>query len=80
LAKQLKKADAELESQKEKQQGSYSNLKIIEGASFIPNEHIIFELNSIKKNVAKHDFIYNNNYNLDFRFQIFHPPVSAFNV
>jgi hypothetical protein len=80
LAKQLKKADAELESQKEKQQGSYSNLKIIEGASFIPNEHIIFELNSIKKNVAKHDFIYNNNYNLDFHFPIFHPPVSTFNV
>jgi hypothetical protein len=80
LAIQLKKADAELESQKEKQQGSYSNLKIIEGASYIPNEKIFFELNSSYKNVSKHNYIYNNTYKLEFHFPIFHPPVSTFNV
>jgi hypothetical protein len=80
LAKQLKKADAELETQKEKQQGSYSNLKIIEGASFIPNESIVLEFYSFPINLNKHDFIYKNTYNLDFHFPIFHPPVSTFTV
>jgi hypothetical protein len=80
LSKQLKKADAELESQKEKQQGSYSNLKIIEGASYIPNEKIFFELNSSYKNVSKQNYIYYNTYKLEFHFSIFHPPTSTFNV
>jgi hypothetical protein len=52
LAKKLKKADADLESQKDKQEGSFSNLKIIEGGLFIPFTLDDFELkiNSIEKN------------------------------
>jgi hypothetical protein len=48
----LKKADADLESQKDKQEGSFSNLKIIEGGLFIPFTLDDFELkiNSIEKN------------------------------
>ena len=80
LAKQLKKADVELESKKEKQQGSYSHLKVLEGASYIPNENIFFELNSSFKDLNKHNYIYKNNYKLEFHIPIFHPPHSNFNV
>ena len=80
LAKQLKKADAELESQKEKQEGSFSNLKVIENSVFIPFSAIYFEINLDKLVQKKSFFKYKNSYFFELNSNCFHPPCANFNV
>jgi hypothetical protein len=80
LAKQLKKAEAELESQKEKQEGSFSHLKVIESPIFISSTAIYFELNLDKLVQKKSFFKYKNSYLFELDSNFFHPPCANFNV
>ncbi len=80
LAKQLKKVEAELESQKEKQAGSFSCLKVIESAVFIPISSIGFQITKCKKDSQDSYFIYRNSYFLEVSLKFFHPPSSPINV
>jgi len=80
LAKKLKKADADLESQKDKQEGSFSNLKIIEGGLFIPFTLDDFELKINRDDNKDSNFIYQNTYFFQVNSKFFHPPSSIINV
>jgi hypothetical protein len=80
LAKKLNKADAELESQKEKQEGSFSNLKIIEEGLFIPFSLDDFELKINHDDNKYAYFIYQNTYFFQVYYKFFHPPSSIINV
>ena len=80
LAKQLKKAESELESQKDKQEGSFSNLKIIEGVLFIPFTLDDFELKINHDDNKDSYFIYENTYFFQVNSKCFHPPSSIINV
>jgi hypothetical protein len=76
----LKKADAELESQKEKQERSFSYLKAIESAVFIPISSIGFEITHFNKDRKDPCFIYKNSYFFDLNSNCFHPPCANLNV
>jgi hypothetical protein len=80
LAKKLKKSDAELESQKEKQEGSFSNLKIIEEGLFIPFSLDDFVLKINHDDNKDSNFIYQNTYFFQVNSKFFHPPSSIINV
>ncbi|HBW85367.1 MAG TPA: hypothetical protein DEF82_01050 [Crocinitomicaceae bacterium] len=80
LAKQLKKAEAELNSQKEKQERSISNLKVLEEGIFVPLSAIFFEVNPNKLELSKSFFSYKNFYSYDVGSHYFHPPSKSFNV
>jgi hypothetical protein len=74
LAKQLKKADEELASKKEKQEHSISILKLVETSVFIENWKLKFEVPAfnIEKELAS--YFYTSYYNLLLKSDIFHPP------
>lgn len=75
LAKQLKKADEDLASKKEKQeQHSISFSKIIEGSLFVPNQFFKINLDYVFVLKEKSLFNYNRFYNSRSCDAIFHPP------
>jgi len=74
LAKQLKKADEELASKKEKQEHSLSQIKVIEGSLFIPFETPKYELESVLLLSSKSFYTYNQTYQLEQSTDFFHPP------
>ena len=74
LAKQLRKADAELESQKEKQEGSFSHLKVIESAVFVLTSFTDFQITNYSKDKTKSFFYYKNSYFFEANSKYFHPP------
>ncbi|NBX78918.1 MAG: hypothetical protein EBQ94_00800 [Flavobacteriales bacterium] len=80
LAKQLQKAEDNLNAKKEKNNQSFSHLKVIEGSLFIPNEIVSFQLNSSFILKAKSIYNYNQCYDLLSCEVIFHPPSAIFNV
>ena len=80
LAKQLKKAEAELDSQKEKQEKSILNLKVLEEGIFVPLSAIFFEVNPNKLELGMAFFCYKNFYFYEIGSQYFHPPSISFNV
>jgi hypothetical protein len=80
LAKQLKKAEAELDSQKEKQEKSILNLKVLEEGIFVPLSAIFLEVNPNKLELRKAFFSYKNFYFHEVGSYYFHPPSISFNV
>lgn len=78
LAKQLQKAEAELDAKKEKQSGAFSTLKVIESNVFIPNQLIQIELPIEIKTIKASFFNYRNSYILEKGDRFFHPPISYF--
>jgi hypothetical protein len=80
LAKQLKKADEELASKKEKQEHSLSQIKVIEGSLFIPFETPKYELESVLLLSSKSFYTCNQTYQLEQSADFFHPPITIFNV
>ena len=80
LTKQLKKAEAELDSQKEKQEKSILNLKVLEEGIFVPLSAIFLEVNPNKLELRKAFFSYKNFYFHEVGSYYFHPPSISFNV
>lgn len=80
LAKQLQKAEDNLNAKKEKNNQSLSHLKVIEASLFIPNEIVSFQLNSSFILKAKSIYNYIKLYDLLSCEAIFHPPSVIFNV
>ena len=74
LAKQLKKADEELASKKEKQEHSLSQIKVIEGSLFIPFETPKYELATVLLLCSKSFYTYNQTYQFEQSADFFHPP------
>jgi hypothetical protein len=77
LAKQLQKAEDNLNAKKEKNNQSLSHLKVIEGSLFIPNEIVSFQLNSSFILKAKSIYNYIKLYDLLSCEAIFHPPTNV---
>ena len=77
LAKQLQKAEDNLNAKKEKNNQSLSHLKVIEGSLFIPNEILYFQLNSFFIPKEKSIYNYNQCYDLLSCEAIFHPPTNV---
>ena len=77
LAKQLQKAEDNLNAKKEKNNQSLSHLKVIEGSLFVPNEIFSFQLNS--SFIPKEKSIYNyiQFYDLLSCESVFHPPTNV---
>ena len=79
LAKQLKKADLELEKKKEDQQRSLNQLKGIEVVEFLAQENEFLPiLFSIISETNQATFGYSNTYNFQTESTIFHPPTGVF--
>ena len=79
LAKQLKKADLELEKKKEDQQRSLNQLKGIEVGEFLAQENeFLLILFSIISETNQATFGYSNTYNFQAESTIFHPPTGVF--
>jgi len=74
LAKQLKKADEELASKKEKQEHSLSQIKVIEGSLFVPLETPKYELATVLLLSSKSFYTYNQTYQFEQSADFFHPP------
>ena len=77
LAKQLQKAEDNLNAKKEKNNQSLSHLKVIEGSLFIPNEIVSFQINSSFITKEKSIYNYNQFYDLLSCEAVFHPPTNV---
>ena len=77
LAKQLQKAEDNLNAKKEKNNQSLSHLKVIEGSFFIPNEIVSFQINSFYITKEKSIYNYIKLYDLLSCEAIFHPPTNV---
>jgi hypothetical protein len=77
LAKQLQKAEDNLNAKKEKNNQSLSHLKVIEGSLFVPNEIFSFQLNSSFIPKEKSIYKYNQIYDLLSCESVFHPPTNV---
>ena len=77
LAKQLQKAEDNLNAKKEKNNQSLSHLKVIEGSLFIPNEIVSFQINSFYITKEKSTYNYIKFYDLLSCEAIFHPPTNV---
>lgn len=80
LAKQLEKADNELEHKKEKQEHSISILKLIETSVFVENWKLKFEVPAFNTEKELASYYYSSSYYLLLKSDIFHPPTVIFNV
>jgi hypothetical protein len=80
LAKQLEKADSELESQKDKQEGSFSHLKVIESSVYIPISSLVFQILNFKEDKSKLFFNYKDFYFFEINSKFFHPPSANIHV